>query len=201
MNIRNLVNRLSAFSLILFSFSASAGNVWEGYEYLMSLPREYKDFGSVCEEIATQEIKEDYPSDRYEVTGNLVYQNSQRTIGELDIVVLRKEDKEAVVIGEVKCWKKLSQGRSKALRQLERFRNTILSGRPIRIFHAFEKKRLFETDQFDEAPRYITVSQKGGRSEGYDREIRFSHEEMRRLYRVIRECRGGHRCPKSEKDI
>jgi hypothetical protein len=62
----------------------------------------YYSEGEVLELLGLMAIKGRYPAPEYFVTGGLEYGGQKQTVGELDIVVVRASDCQAILIGEVK---------------------------------------------------------------------------------------------------
>jgi hypothetical protein len=171
--------------LSCLSHLAFAGAVEDLYPQLRAQPVSYKVFGTVCEQVAKLEIMEQYDTKDYIVTSGILYANRTRTLGELDIVVLRRSDEEAILIGEVKCWRDLSGAQKKARSQLSRFTGTISSGTEISMHSDGQNGKTYDRDQFDEQPKIITISQQGGENFGFEHTIGIDLQEARELYQML----------------
>ena len=166
------------------------------FQHFKSMPVDLKNIGSICEEIAYLELESIYPPNKYEISGGVVYRVSGQTRGELDVVVLDKEnDNEVVAVGEVKCWRKPKKGLTKARQQLDRFQRYMALESPIQFKHLRPESYHFRVDQFDENPEYFTVGQKGTVADGYTHEISLGLDVARELSRRISACQQAGRCP------
>ena len=183
-SLSSIIALLSCMSHLSF-----AGVVEDLFPQLRAQPVSYKVFGTVCEQIAKLEMMEQYDAKDYIVTSGIVYQNSTRTLGELDIVVLRRSDEEAILVGEVKCWRDLNGAQKKAQSQLSRFTETIASGKRISMHSDGETAKSYDRDQFDEQPKIITISQEGGEEFGFDHTIQIDLQDARDLYRMLNQGR------------
>ncbi|NRA45076.1 MAG: hypothetical protein HRU09_09000 [Oligoflexales bacterium] len=120
------------------SISAASKLSREYFEQLKHLPFEYvSDVGKVCERVAELQLEKEFPVEDYVIVSNVVYEkeaNSENRIrlGELDVVVVSKDDSKVVLIAEVKCWQNRTKAAKKAKKQLRRFERTI-SDRLIRL--------------------------------------------------------------------
>ena len=148
-------------------------------ELLINSDGDTSTFGAVCEAIARIELEKTYPEKDYLITGSIEYSHGHRTLGELDVVILRRSDREAVLIGEVKCWKNLDRARKKAVKQLTRFKVTMNQNTPIQ-FHAKDHAPYARVN-FDESPRFVMIAQQGAVSHGFDMELPISLDSAKSL--------------------
>jgi hypothetical protein len=87
-------------------------------------PLRYNDAGPVAEYIAMEELKAKYPDAKYELVTGINYflkKSPNTTTGELDVVVINRITKKAVMVIEVKS----GHGATKARDQLKRFHANI----------------------------------------------------------------------------
>lgn len=92
--------------------------------------------GSLCEKLVYQILSEEYTINRFQILMNLEYSSGQRVAGELDVVVIDKEnDGDIVLVGEVKCKSDERKARSEARRQLQRFQAYIEDTKALAFEH------------------------------------------------------------------
>lgn len=155
---------------------------------LLKAPVNYEVIGNVCEQLAKLKSQELFPEDEYEIFVGIEYgHRNGRVLGELDLVVSRKHDREVVRIGEVKCWRKLSGALAKAKMQLERFRSSI-SRIPQRLEFTHRNStnpEAFQVTQFDEEPEYVSIAQQGAVAQGFDEELDLSLNEVIHLQKRL----------------
>lgn len=183
---------------VLGGASAHSGlvNYKADYERLLVRPANYQVFGTICEELARLRLEEQFSPKNYYVVTGIQYRNSTRTIGELDVVVFRNSDHEAVMVGEVKCWRRLGEGRAKAEKQLHRFEDTMKSGMKIRFVAngKGDPKKQYSPQQFDERPDLLSISQEGGRTHGFDMCLNYDLDQVQVLRNAILHCQETGRC-------
>ena len=188
-------------SLAIFSISHAASATQQqinaDFEALKTLPQDYQQFGNICEQVARLRVQEQYAAPQYEVVVGIGYDGHGRTLGELDVVVFRSSDNEAILVGEVKCWKNLDAARAKAESQLRRFEGHINGGSKLFMYTTEERDRqAFFASQFDESPQYITVSQDGGEDHGFDMTLGLNMAEVIELRDMLIHCQAQGKCPK-----
>ena len=105
-------------SLLSFSFARSENSLEEDFNKLKNIPANYQSFGSICEQVARLRLQEKFDKKKYDFLIGLEYKNSQRTLGEVDLLVVSKKNQKVFVVGEVKCWKNLKAAMVKAKKQL-----------------------------------------------------------------------------------
>ncbi|OFZ21743.1 MAG: hypothetical protein A2X94_15765 [Bdellovibrionales bacterium GWB1_55_8] len=176
-----------------FSIQVQAEPIQSLFEKLRDSGEDYQNEGAVCEQVARLELQREYPSHSYEIVVGIEYANVRQTIGELDVVVFDRHG-QAILVGEVKCWSDLRKARRKAAQQRTRFLDTIQSGAPIDMFLASNRSVPFRREQFQALSRFISISQRGGRSFGFDRDLPNSLSEMRELRETLMQCQAAGKC-------
>lgn len=82
--------------------------------------------GPLCEKLVQKMLIEEFPQQRFRILGNLEYFSNRRVTGELDILVMDKDDSDAVVlVGEVKCKNNEQKARIEARMQMKRFQDYV----------------------------------------------------------------------------
>ncbi len=165
------------------------------YESLMKKNYDYTVYGVVCEVLAKDMIEKSYPSDRYNIVIGIAYKNRRRTIGELDLVILRKSDGEAISVGEVKCGRNLSATLKKAKTQLRRFHSYRNSDQLDRLTFT-DNHEEYKPRQFDGQISYFSVAQRGAKDAGFTFEIPISHKEIKSLHERLKSCQSHPDCLK-----
>ncbi|MFN7728723.1 MAG: hypothetical protein ACK5P7_06180 [Bdellovibrio sp.] len=180
--------------LLVFSFSnlVSAAPVSELFEELKESGANYDIIGMVCEKVAVIELEKIYPAKDYDIVNGIVYGDSSRTIGELDVVIFDKRSQDAVLVGEVKCWKSFSGARAKAHDQRQRFQKNL--GRKISMQDGDNHQ--YDTRQFRNVQRYVAIAQKGAKANGFDIELENTLGELMDLRGLLMKCQSQGRCPR-----
>jgi hypothetical protein len=192
---------LFGFGLSLSTANADEAQMREDFQELKFSTSDYQPFGTVCEQVAKLRLEETFTPDRFEVvTGIGYFHRSGRQIGELDVVVIRKADQEAVVVAEVKCWNDLTSARKKAWKQLNRFRDNLEDETPIKMHLMEDQQVRFSSSQFDDNPQFMTISQNGGLQSGFDMEIGLDMDEAKRLREMIMRCQNTGQCGERPRD-
>ncbi|MNL55766.1 hypothetical protein D3C87_1791990 [compost metagenome] len=107
------------------------------------------------------------------------------------MVIFEKATKKVVVSAEVKCWNSFQGAKKKATEQRRRFIKYINSG--YKLF--FESKDLkFERWQFEDIRQFLMISQKGGKKQGFDRELEMSLNELMALRKKLHNCQTYRKC-------
>lgn len=128
-------------------------------EELRSIPVDYTVFGVICEQVALLRLKAVYPDSDYLRLSGIEYFFNGKTVGELDVIVIEKKSNEAVLIGEVKCWKDKSSAFTKAKSQMARFQYHIEKGRVDEMALKSVEYQPYSPEQFDEKPKVLYISQ------------------------------------------
>ena len=190
--VRALLLTLSA-SLIL-SLNAFAAPLPELLEELRDSGVNYEIVGTVCEQVARIELYKTYPASEYEIVNGIEYGDNTRTIGELDVVVFKKSTKQAVLVGEVKCWKDLSAARQKAMDQRQRFIKSL--GKNIEL-HTEDAS--FNKSQFKGVQKFVAIAPQGSKAAGFELEMENSLHELMELRRMMLQCQNDGQCAAAER--
>lgn len=188
---------LIVLSLTLFVSSAFAS--WsEDFAELKDLPRSYEDYGAICEEVARLDMKKQYPAPQYTVEVGIAYADSDRTIGELDVIVMDNNIQKAILIAEVKCWKDVRGGLKKAHAQRSRFLNNLRSNKKL-FFQFTSNNKPVDAAVFDHVKDFISIAQKGSISAGFDQELQYTLDEMHEHRADMIRCQSKGECAKPKK--
>ena len=188
------VSLAAALLVLAFASPAQADRVDDWFHELKHDGVDYTVFGTICEHLAVKQLQAEYPADEYRVTSGIVYKDSGRTLGELDVIVFRRSDDEAVVIAEVKCWRNLSSARRKANEQLSRFTGHMARQTPIQMHDVDDRSVAYEPCQFDEQPETLKISQKGGEQYGFDRALDLTLPQVKDLRIRLMSCQSRGDC-------
>lgn len=170
-------------------FKSFAAPLNELYEELRGSGVDYEIVGTVCEQVASLELRKTYPPSDYQIVTGIEYGDNQRTIGELDVVVFEKRSKQAVLVGEVKCWKDLSAARQKALDQRQRFQSSLK--RAIEL-HDYEFE--YNKAQFQNVQRYVAIAPKGAKAAGFEMDLENTLAELMQLRKMMMDCQRQGQC-------
>lgn len=175
--------------LLLASGFAHADSVSELVQRLKNTEEAYNITGTICEQAARLELERDFQPPRFKIETGISYSMGGQTMGELDVVVF-DADKVAMV-AEVKCWKNFGDALQKARSQRKRFQKALGSGRELLFWH---DKAKYDSAQFNELRVFESISQKGGKSNGFTRELGYSLEELMDARQRLLNCQAGGRC-------
>lgn len=182
--------------LLTFSSSAFATRVDYYFEKLKEVPADYQTFGTTCEYVAQEMLWEQFDKKSYEIKVGIVYRNDQRIIGELDIVIFDRETQEAILIGEVKCRKNLSNAYRHAREQLQRFQDTINHTLDLELYLDSNRSVHYAPDRFDEYPEKLTIAQEGSEQAGFGLALDLNLAEVTELRARLLRCQRKGYCPK-----
>lgn len=185
----------SVIVLVSFVSSIALAGLEEDFQALKSVPRDYTDAGSICEEVARLRVADEYPAPQYKVETGIAYGNAERTIGELDIIVFDLNTNKAIKLGEVKCWKDARSGLKKAQDQRARFMKNIRGNGPLR-FVSTSTHQTYDADQFRYVNDFISIAQKGTISAGYDMELEYTLNELKSFRMKMIQCQKQGECAK-----
>jgi hypothetical protein len=146
------------------------------------------DSGSVCEELAVLKMSHFYDKNRYDIESGILYTDgSGKLLGEIDLAVIRKDDKEVKLVGEVKCRKNTIRAKSHAESQLTRLKGFLESQQSSKLdfFLSSHREIHFKPEQFLGSLKYVTISQKGGAESGFDMELGITLSEVRILHKML----------------
>ncbi len=195
---RRLFQRTFLSFLLLFSISVQAADLQAAFDALKNLGANYYSNGTVCEELAKIQLERTYSKPNYDVVVGIAYADGRRILGELDVVVFNRATRGAELIAEVKCWQNLSKAQSKARLQRERFFKTLEEAFGSRVeidfFDARTQRVEFSLDQFRGRPQFISISQAGGESAGFDLTLEYTLEELMKLRGELLECQNRGHC-------
>jgi hypothetical protein len=179
---------ISILSLCLSGLAsiATAGIVEEYFDILKNIPADYSTRGAVCEKVAILELEETWGRNDYTILNGVAYADGHRRIGELDIVILRKSDDEAVLIGEVKCSTAYGATLERAKEQLGRFYDFICTDHEeYQIYFEDNPSINFTKYNFNEDPEFITISQRKSIYHGFDVELKISLSQVEHLRQML----------------
>jgi hypothetical protein len=192
-----LISTSLSFNPAAWAIEPGAAPLGEVFEQLKDSGENYEITGTVCEQVARLELQRDYPAPRYEVLTGVAYAEARRVIGELDVVVFDKSaaaDGKAVLIAEVKCWKNLPGGSRKARQQRKRFLDTMEQNQKVDFYLVSKREVQFERDQFQQAKRFISISQNGGHQAGFEDCLPYTLEELMALRERLMKCQNQGEC-------
>jgi hypothetical protein len=174
--------------LILPSISSSLDDVMASprlktyYDYLVKIDHCPYNIGFLLEELVRFDLQKEWDPQIYDITGGLeLYAPNGFSIGEIDILVMRKKDKKVMLIGEAKMWRDLPAGLIKAKSQLKRLKDAIENKKYSNLYFKPDPALALDSSIFDGPVLYKTYSSKGGVEVGFDKEIDISTTEGRIL--------------------
>lgn len=183
---------------LLFSLLLSAQIVFgfwaSDFDQLVQVGRSFEDSGAVCEEVARLQVQRSYPRPQFEVLTGVYYADSERVIGELDIVVFDQHIQKVVQVAEVKCWKEPALGLEKALQQRNRFIKALRSAKNLIFRSALSTELAFSEQAFKGINNFKTIGQKGTSAVGYDEELPYTLLEFQELRRKVLNCQKRSEC-------
>ncbi len=184
---------LSIFATLI-SWHSVFGFWASDFDHLIRVDRSFEDSGAVCEEVARVQVQKSYPNPQFEVLTGIYYADSERVIGELDIVVLDHHKQKVVQVSEVKCWKEPALGLEKALQQRKRFLKSLRSAKELVFRSAFSGEQSLTELAFKGIENFSTIGQKGTIAVGYDEEMPYTLLEFQELRRKVMNCQKRSEC-------
>jgi len=181
--------------LILLSISAAAAPLPDLFEKLRDSALNYEVVGTVCEQVSRLELMKTYPPSEYEIVNGIEYGDSDRTIGELDVVVFEKSTKKAILVGEVKCWKNLDSALTKARNQRQRFQRSLSQN-----IEMHDHANDYDQTQFLEVQKYVAIAPKGGVEAGFEMDMENSLDELMHLRKMLLDCQQQGQCAAPNRD-
>ena len=172
---------------------ALADNLDIVFDDLRDSGENYQIEGAICEQVAKLDIEREYPRPNYTVVTGIAYSSQRQVIGELDVVVFNTHSGKAALISEVKCWKNFGGAIRKAREQRRRFLNTLNSRSPLE-FYSTKDHVSYDRSQFESDASFVSISQYGGRNEGFDRHLEFDLEQMKLLRERLMACQARNEC-------
>lgn len=187
-------------SVLFFVGSFLALNTFAGltedFHTLKNHGRSLEMIGTICEEVTQLRYQEEYPAPEYRVLTGIAYSDQTRTIGELDLIIFDNQTNNAILIGEVKCWKDPKSGLKKAKDQRKRFLTWVKSSKALTFKWLDDPKEKFTKTQFNKTNNFISVSQLGTKKKGFDVELEYTLEELMQLRADIMACQEKGECVK-----
>ncbi len=176
---------------------ANATSFHEAFAALRNSGLDFESTGSICEQVARLELSEEYQAPVFSVVTGVVYANSDRVLGELDVVVFNNSTQSAIAVSEVKCWKNISKGLRKAREQRRRFISALNSKVDLE-FYSLHGHVKYHPTQFKSVSDFSTIAQKGAKDEGYDAELELSLSDLMRLRQSLIQCQRTGECPRPQ---
>jgi hypothetical protein len=186
-------------SLVVLPLQGQARDLEKAFHELRDSGEDYEITGAVCEQVARLDFQDIFPAPTYTVTTGIAYGTSQRTIGELDVIVFRNKDRKAVVIAEVKCWRNLASARQKATEQRTRFLSSMQGNFERLYFEHTGTGEQVAADSFAGPMQFISIAQSGGKAAGFEREINNSLDELLALRERLIKCQKAGACRRSSR--
>jgi hypothetical protein len=180
---------------VLLSINSFAG-LSEDYHALKNAGKDLTAIGSICEDVTQLRYIEKYPEPQFRVLTGIAYSDKDRTIGELDLIVFDNETHNAILIGEVKCWKDPKSGLKKAKEQRQRFLDYVRSSKALTFKWLTDPKEKFTKTQFNKTSDFISIAQLGAKSKGFDVELEYTLDELMKLREDIMQCQNSGECLK-----
>ena len=183
---------LAVFQLLLLLVPTLgfADSVSELVQKLKDTEEAYNITGTICEQAAKIELERDFQPPRFKIETGISYgMGSGGTMGELDVVVFEAD--KVTMVAEVKCWKDFGDALQKAKSQRKRFQQALGSGRELHFWH---DKMKYDPAQFNGLRVFESISQKGGKANGFNRELSFSLDELMDARQRLLNCQAGGRC-------
>lgn len=188
----------ASFAVLFFATSyVHAKDTSSLFDVLKQHPADYEIVGQVCEETARLQLYNEYPSSKYQIAVGIEYSVDKRTVGELDVVVVEKATKKIPLIAEVKCWKDVKGGLSKAMDQRSRFIRTLNSKNITIVFLAHEGGA-YKSEQFKNA-KFVSIAQLGASQKGFDVDLEYTLEELMSVREQLLQCQNRGECKKPQK--
>lgn len=179
----------------LLTLNSFAG-LTEDYHALKNAGKDLSAIGSICEDVTQLRYIEQYPQPQYRVLTGIAYSDKDRTIGELDLIVFDTNTHNAILIGEVKCWKNPKGGLKKAKDQRQRFLTHVKSSKALTFKWLSDPKEKFTKTQFNKTNDFISIAQLGTKAKGFDVELEYTLDELMQLRTDIMQCQDSGECLK-----
>jgi hypothetical protein len=179
----------------LLTINSFAG-LTEDFHVLKNSGKSLEAVGTICEDVTQLRYIEKYPAPQYRVLTGIAYNDKERTVGELDLVVFDNETHNAILIGEVKCWNSPKSGLKKAQEQRKRFLDNVKSSKALTFKWLQDPKEKFTKTQFNKTSNFISIAQHGAKNKGFDVELEYSLKELMQLREDIMRCQESGECIK-----
>lgn len=197
-----MIKHLVRCVLLSLSFSAAtsfAGDVEADFAKLSTIPAKYKVFGTICEYLTKIRLEDKYPTSEYTIEVGVEYRFKGRVVGEIDVIVFRNSDMEAISVGQVKCSKSFTSARTHANEQNRRFTNLMWSGPKVAAdvtFRSTSKSSLtILSSQMDEVEEYFTAAQEGGTDYGFTMSVGHDIDAVSKMRDRLLACQEQGLCP------
>jgi hypothetical protein len=112
------------------------------------------------------------------------------------LIVFDKQTNNAILIGEVKCWRNAKSGLKKAREQRKRFLDNVRSSKALTFKWLSDPKEKFTKTQFNKTSNFISISQLGTVDKGFDVELDYTLDELMQLREDIMRCQDSGECVK-----
>lgn len=157
------------------------------FEKIKDLDFDYGKLGSVGEGLALVQFQEKYADDpNLECFSGLHYEGTDgNTAGELDLIVWRRDKKQAVAVYEIKVSDNLEGVLGKAHSQLRRFQGHVRTRAITRFNYPSDGSRVFKPEQFDAVETYGVIGSRGAAAVGYEVELDLSRAEAAQLQKAL----------------
>jgi hypothetical protein len=157
------------------------------FDQIKDLDFDYGKLGSVGEGLALVQFRAKYADDpNVECFSGLHYEGTDgSTAGELDLIVWRRDTKQALAVYEVKVSDNLEGALHKAHSQLRRFQGHVQSRAITRFNYPTEDSRVFRAEQFDGVQTYGVIGSRGAAALGYEVELDVSRAEAAQLQKAL----------------
>jgi len=157
------------------------------FDQIKDLDFKFGNLGSVGEAIALITFQAQYANDpNIECLSGLHYEGLDgNTAGELDLVILRRDTKQAIAVYEVKVSDNLTLNLSQSRSQLRRFEGHVKTQAITRFHYPADDSRNFRTEQFEQVEKFGTIGSRGAAELGYDVELDISRAEAAQLQKAL----------------
>lgn len=146
-------------------------------QILRDFDRNYHPIGTVLEVLALKKLRNEYP-DHYKISDSVAYYNeSGRTLGEMDLVVYNQRTEEVEKIVEVKLTDDYDRARKKARRQLNRIKRKLRQGKVADFRDMTNPNNDFNVEDFCCVETYVKLSSRGALCHEFDYELDLKREE------------------------
>lgn len=145
---------------------------------LEGIDRNWKNVGFILEELVRIHlVRTKYPADDFHVGTSLQYFGDGRTLGELDVVVIRRADGKVVEVGQVKFSGNPARAIGEAKEQIDRFRRAVADGRTDRIKWSDTTAAAPPASAFTDETHHVTYGCRGSCAAGFDYELDIDRDE------------------------
>jgi hypothetical protein len=192
-----LCSSLFFFTLLsqfFFTTSCPARETDSLFRELAKTHENFDPIGSVCEQAARIKLRDQYPPSLYTIETGVIYGTASYSIGELDVVIFRNHDQNAVLIAEVKCWQNPIKALHKASQQRTRFIQA-MSKLPVLKFHLSKDQRMtYRKDQFSPNIPFLLISQLDSDATGFDVILDYTLDELMDVRDQLISCKKSGFC-------